>query len=120
MNIQTLDMFGDRYQVRYAYLGTGEFATIDALVRRRGGNMLALESKNSIQESMLYGDRIRFLNIPNITYTLVNGRQTKTQVVILVDIKRGEETDIWMVQVPFAQYYTAKKHILTTFQYLYR
>ncbi|AKH32465.1 hypothetical protein XF24_00100 [candidate division SR1 bacterium Aalborg_AAW-1] len=107
--------FTDQVGIQYGYIGTGSLDELAPTVRRLGGNVLAIETRNDIMSNLLRGDRVAFVNIPGTTFVQQQGVEQKLLVAMIVTM--GE--DRWFIQSPIDQYYAQKANMKSYFEKLY-
>lgn len=109
-------VFSDTWDILYGYLGTGEFKNLASTVQRLQWNILAIDTKIDINKNWLPWDRIRFINIPQLTFVRSNGVEQKVMVAMIVTI----DDDQWLIQAPYDRYHASKKRMIEIFEKLYK
>ncbi len=114
-----LDMqvvFADTGAILYGYLGTGALDQLASTVKRLQWNILAIDTQIDIVKNWLPWDRIRYINIPQLTFVRKNGVEEKLLVAMIVDV----DDDQWLIQAPYGSYHASKKRMIEIFTQLYK
>lgn len=109
-------VFADTGNILYAYLGTGELTTLSPTIKRLQWNILAIDTQIDIVKNWLPWDRVRYINIPQLTFVRKNGIEQKVMVAMIVTI----DDDQWLIQAPYDIYHGSKTRMVQIFQQLYK
>lgn len=112
--VSPLQVYVDTGAIYYAYLGTWWLDTLANSVRRLWWNVLAIETQNDILQNSLRGDRILFINIPNITFVRI---PTEERVFVAMIISMGD--DRRLIETPIDKYHSSKGIMKSIFEQLY-
>ena len=83
---------------------SANFGNLDANTRKLWWNTVEIKDKNIINENMLFGDKVIYLNI---------SKYYKQKVFIVA--KFDSVNEYWLVQVNFDRYYELKKYLKSLF-----
>jgi hypothetical protein len=112
----------DTSGVLYTYIsGSIDESTLRQTIQRLWWNIVAFDTENDIKVHGLRGDRSRYINIPNVTYTIQQWKEKKLLVWLIVDVSTDDgRTDYWIVQADYAQYVLYKTRIMQHLQDIYQ
>lgn len=95
----------DENNVFYSYLGSGQIDLTEAM-KNLSWNLVEIKDKNIINQNMLFGDILTYINIPDY-------KGVKT----LFMVKFDNTGDLWLLQIDYDKYYKLKKHLKNLFNY---
>jgi hypothetical protein len=112
----------DTSGVLYTYIsGSIDESSLRQTIQRLWWNIVAFDTENDIKTYGLRGDRIRYVNIPNVTYTIQQWKEKKLLVWLIVDVSTDDgRTDYWIAQADYVQYVLYKTRIMQHLQDIYQ